>query len=220
MPSFRRSDLQVWKFGGASLADAPAIDRAAGLIAAHSGPLVVVASALAGVTDLLLEGATASAAGDRRAGARAAAAFLLRHRQVARALVPAGPARRALLSTIDAAAREYRDLCGAVSILGHLAPRASDLLAARGERVSAAILAAAISRQDLGGSSYQKRKRSRNHLRGEYVDATRFIVTIDEALIRNRNLEIPTGYSHTGDGRLVISDRLVKAQIDLADDAQ
>ena len=169
MPSFRRSDLQIWKFGGASLADAPAIDRASGLIAAHSGPLVVVASALAGVTDLLLEGAVASAAGDRRAGARAAAAFLQRHRQVARALVPAGPARRALLSTIDAAAREYRDLCGAVSILGHLAPRASDLLVARGERVSAAILAAAISRQDLGGR--------RNHLRGHYVDATRFILT-------------------------------------------
>ena len=49
--------LEVWKFGGASLADAAAIQRAAKLIAAHDGPLVVVASALAGITDLLISGA-------------------------------------------------------------------------------------------------------------------------------------------------------------------
>ena len=38
---------------------------------------------------------------------------------------------------IDAAAREYRELCGAVGVLGHLAPRASDMLVSRGERLSA-----------------------------------------------------------------------------------
>ena len=48
--------LEVWKFGGASLADAAAISKAATLIAAHEGPLVVVCSALGGITDLLLGG--------------------------------------------------------------------------------------------------------------------------------------------------------------------
>lgn len=63
-------------------------------------------------------------------------------------------------------------------------------------------------------------------LTAAYVDGyrlhatTRFIVTIDEALMRDRNLEIPAGHSHTGDGRLVISDRLVKAQIGLANATQ
>ena len=47
--------LEVWKFGGASVADGRAIQRAADQIAAHRGPLVVVVSALAGVTDLLLD---------------------------------------------------------------------------------------------------------------------------------------------------------------------
>ena len=46
--------LEIWKFGGAALADARAIQRAADRIVEHDGPLVVVASALAGVTDLLL----------------------------------------------------------------------------------------------------------------------------------------------------------------------
>ncbi len=145
-PGASAAGLEIWKFGGASLADAPAIQRAAALIAAHSGPVVVVASALGGITDLLLGGAALARAGQTAAAARVAAQFLRRHREVAKALIPEGSARRALLGRIDAAAREYRDLCGAVAALGHVAPRASDMLVSRGERISAAILAAAVSR--------------------------------------------------------------------------
>jgi aspartokinase/homoserine dehydrogenase 1 len=140
----RRADLEIWKFGGASLADAPAIRRAAALIAAHRGPLVVVASALAGVTDQLIEGARLAVADDPKGVARVAAAFLQRHRRIARDLVPAGPRRRQVLAAIDTAAREYRDLCAAVRVLGHLAPRASDMLVSRGERLSATILATVL----------------------------------------------------------------------------
>jgi aspartokinase/homoserine dehydrogenase 1 len=140
-----RAPLAVWKFGGASLADAAAIRRAASLIAAHDGPLVVVCSALAGVTDLLLGGARHALAGDDRQAARAAADLLTRHRRVVQELIPAGRARRALLATVDAAAREYRNLCEAVGVLGHLEPRAGDMLASRGERLSAEILAAVLA---------------------------------------------------------------------------
>ena len=59
----RKQSLEVWKFGGASLADGEALSRAAARIAAHDGPLVVVASALGGVTDLLLTAAGHAAAG-------------------------------------------------------------------------------------------------------------------------------------------------------------
>jgi aspartokinase/homoserine dehydrogenase 1 len=158
----RAAPLEVWKFGGASLADAAAIEKAAALIATHRGPLVVVASALAGVTDLLLDGAHKSAQGGKADAARVAAEFLRRHREVVRTLLPAGRPRRALLATVDGAAREYRDLCAAVGVLGHLAPRASDMLVARGERISAAILTAALARA---------------HRRAAYVEATDIIVT-------------------------------------------
>jgi len=50
-PKPRRPRLEVWKFGGASLADAAAVRHAVSLVRAHRGPLVVVVSALAGVTD-------------------------------------------------------------------------------------------------------------------------------------------------------------------------
>ncbi len=154
--------LEVWKFGGASLADPPAIEKAARLIAAHDGPLVIVASALGGVTDLLLAGAAAATTGKSAEAGRIAAAFLRRHRDVARALIPAGPARRRLMAAIDAAAREYRELCIAIGVLGHIAPRASDLLVSRGERMSASILAATVGRA--------RRK-------VEYADALDFIAT-------------------------------------------
>jgi aspartokinase/homoserine dehydrogenase 1 len=141
----RRARLEVWKFGGASMADAAAIRRAAGLIGRHPGPLVVVVSAMAGVTDALLDGARRAAAGDAAAGARIGAAFLRLHRRVAVGLLRSGPARRKLLAQVDIAAREYRDLTRAVSTLGDLAPRASDMLVSRGERTVSALLAAVLS---------------------------------------------------------------------------
>ena len=123
------------------------MQRAAALIAANPGPLVVVASALAGITDMLLEGAHAAVSGHTADTARAAAAFLRRHREIVKALLPpGGKLRRQLLAEVDAAARQYRELCVAIGVLGHLAPRASDRIVSRGERVSAAILAAALTK--------------------------------------------------------------------------
>lgn len=161
MPTKARA-LEVWKFGGASLADADAIERASTLIADHDGPLVVVASALGGITDLLIDGAERASRGASNEAAARASAFLQRHRQAVKALLPPGRKRRALLSRIDDAAREYRDLCGAVAVLGHLEPRTMDLLVSRGERMSAALLAEALS----------ARRR-----RAVYVDATEFVAT-------------------------------------------
>src|SRR5690348_16742221 len=136
--------LDVWKFGGASLADAAAIQRAVSLIASHNGPLVVVASALAGITDLLLGGAHQAVNGAPNQAAAHASTFLQRHRQAVKTLIPPGKRRRTLLTKVDDAARQYRDLCAAVAVLGHLEPRTLDLLVSRGERMSAALLAEAL----------------------------------------------------------------------------
>jgi len=158
----QKRDLEVWKFGGASLADTTAIEKTMGLIRGHDGPLVVVVSAFAGITDLLLQGAEAASSGRNAEAGRVAAEFLRRHRDVARSLLPEGRARRHLLATIDAAAREYRELCIAIGVVAHLAPRASDLLVSRGERISASILATALSRA---------------RRRATYTDAAEIVVT-------------------------------------------
>ena len=177
---------QVWKLGGAALADAHTVRRVAGLVQRHAGDLVVVVSALKGVTDALLGPTPAAlcgmaaiglhsavarrapdqwlnnlvtfgvaafaagllvrlAAGDVAAASAQAAVFLRRHRALVLELLPPGPDRRRLLSEADRAAREYREICRATAALGHLSPRTSDVLVARGERVAAAILAATLS---------------------------------------------------------------------------
>ena len=156
------TDVEVWKFGGASLADAAAIRRAAALVAGHDRPLVVVASALAGVTDLLLDGARHAARGEGRTASKSAAQFLVRHRQVVKDITPPGPARKTLLAMVDVAAREYRDLCTAIAVLGHLESRTADMLVSRGERTSANLLATAIGAAGRGAS---------------YVDALDIIAT-------------------------------------------
>jgi aspartokinase/homoserine dehydrogenase 1 len=161
-PRKRGSGLEVWKFGGASVLDAAAVRNVVDLVHRHPNPLVVVVSALGGVTDLLLEGARRAAAGDVAAGAEVAAAFLRRHRDLAMALLPQGPTQRRVLSSVDQAAREYREIARAVSALAELSPRASDALIARGEREASALLTAAL------------RAAGR---RAERVDAAELIVT-------------------------------------------
>lgn len=137
--------LEVWKFGGASLADADAIKRAAARIAAHKGPLVIVASALGGITDLLLDAAVNAAAGRLDAAEQSAEAFRGRHRTAARAVLKGSSALRPLLAEIDRSSTEFHELCRAVAVLRHLEARTRDAMVCRGEQLSAALLAAAIT---------------------------------------------------------------------------
>ena len=142
----RATPLHVWKFGGASLADGAAVATAARRIADHKGPLVVVASALAGITDVLLEAADHAVSGRTRPAAAAVTTLRQRHRRVATGVLPAGPARRAALATIDASVTEFEEILAAIAILQHLSPRTRDVIVARGERLAATLLAAAIGR--------------------------------------------------------------------------
>src|SRR2546423_15714565 len=82
---------QIHKFGGASLADAAAIGHAVGIVLAQRPePLVVVVSAMSGVTDALLDGAARAARGDASHVRAAAEALRAQHAAAAQQLVPAG----------------------------------------------------------------------------------------------------------------------------------
>ncbi len=154
--------LQVWKFGGASVADAAAIRRVAGLVVAHRGPLVVVVSALGGITDLLLAGAEKSAAGDAAAGAATAETLRRRHRGLNAVLVRSARERRRLDQLVDVAADEYQDLTRALAALRSVPALVSDRLVSRGERLASALVAAVVA---------ESRRATR------WVDATDFVAT-------------------------------------------
>jgi len=135
----------VNKFGGASLANAPAIAQAVSIVQSQRrGPVVVVVSALAGVTDALLEIAARVARGERGALRAAAIGLRRRHAQVARALFSAGARRNEMQGLVDQAFGELDQLVAATGILREITPRTLDYLVARGERLSAHLFAAAL----------------------------------------------------------------------------
>src|SRR5207248_527736 len=140
-----RHPLEIHKFGGASLANGVAIAHAVSVIRARRpAPLVVVVSAMAGVTDALLDLAGAAVRGDAD-GARATLDRLAaQHRAAVAALVRPGPRANELLQAIAGAFAEVEPLAAGLRVLRELTPRTTDYLVARGEYLSARIVAAAL----------------------------------------------------------------------------
>ncbi len=135
----------VMKFGGTSVGSAEAIQRTAGLVQRFQREwtdVIVVASAMSGVTDLLTRAADASAAGDSRTCSEAARELRRKHYQVIDDLLSAHEEALPLTNEIDRFIERFESLCKAVLILGELTPRAMDAMTSMGERMSVRLLAA------------------------------------------------------------------------------
>jgi aspartate kinase len=142
--------LIVMKFGGTSVADASRILAACEIVRARRDrrPMVVV-SALAGVTDRILEVIAGARRGDRDAVEPALAELERRHRWALAGAVESAAARHDLSLEVDALFEEFRQLVRSVRILGEGTPRAADTLLAFGETLSSKILAAAMRDRGL-----------------------------------------------------------------------
>ncbi|MCL4562280.1 MAG: aspartate kinase [Chloroflexi bacterium] len=155
----------VMKFGGTSVGTEPAMRQVMHILeqAQTTHPrLVVVVSALSGVTDILLESAFAAARGEPLVVKKAAHELLVRHLALADALVTDPALRRSAWWKVRRWIARFDDLCQAISACGSAEPEALDAVASLGERLSARLLSAALS--SVGISSCA-------------VDATRLIVT-------------------------------------------
>src|SRR5438132_5817489 len=82
--------LQVMKFGGTSVGDAACIQRSAQIVANASREysVVVVVSAMSGVTNRLIDAAHHAKRGEREAGKELADALRTQHFEALAALVP------------------------------------------------------------------------------------------------------------------------------------
>jgi aspartate kinase len=137
----------VIKFGGTSVGSAAAIAQAAEIAASLSRrghSLVVVTSAMSGVTDALLGAARAAVAGERQPLREHGEALRTRHRDAAEALLPPGAERRIVVDAIDRRIDELLLLCDAFAVLGEASPRALDAVSSLGERMSVHLLAGAL----------------------------------------------------------------------------
>jgi bifunctional aspartokinase / homoserine dehydrogenase 1 len=160
-------DLLMMKFGGTSVGTVAAMSQAASIVqsaAANWPNVVVVTSALAGVTNLLIHSANRAARGDQATYQQAVHELEERHHAFVDELVSDPAQRRQVHDVIDALVTSFANLCQAIYVLGEASPRALDAVAALGERLSSPILAAAV--ESVG-------------VRAVPVDATRLIVTDD-----------------------------------------
>ena len=154
--------MKVMKFGGSSVADADRIRAVAGLVreSARDGRVVVVLSALKGVTDLLVAAARAAEAGsdDFRT---ALDTLRARHLEAVRGLF--APADQAsVITPLTLMANELEEILHGVELLRECTHRTMDLAMSFGERMSCAIFTALLA--SLGE-------------RAVYVDARELIVT-------------------------------------------
>ena len=136
--------MKVLKFGGSSVATAERLAQVADIVrsARGEGRLVVVVSALGGVTDALL-----AAAGAAQRGAEDVEDRLeeleRRHLETARAVVSSGD-RVELERRIHEVFAELREFLRGVALVGEVSPRSLDRILACGEVLSAPIVAAAL----------------------------------------------------------------------------
>ncbi|HRW48814.1 MAG: aspartate kinase [Caldilinea sp.] len=160
----------VMKFGGTSVGTADAFAQVAEIVkhqaaqqAATGKPgVVVVTSAMSGVTNMLIEAAQKAAGGDESFHQVQEDSLLLKHQVVAGRLIEDGSERAALTRSFEERLTEFGRLCGSIAVLGELTPRGLDVVSGLGERMAAPLLAAVLRASGL---------------RAEAIDATELIVT-------------------------------------------
>ncbi|NLD74496.1 MAG: aspartate kinase [Chloroflexi bacterium] len=137
--------MLVFKFGGTSVGSAERIQAVAEIVeAARARGVVVVLSAMSGVTNALIAGARSAAEGDERQSLAIQADLLARHLGVVEELLAAGAERDALREEIVARLDGYERLCRSIATLGELTLRGNDAVASLGEELSTRILAALL----------------------------------------------------------------------------
>jgi aspartate kinase len=134
----------VMKFGGTSVEDGAAIRKVVDLAARERErrPLIV-ASAMAGVTNGLLAAANAVAAGRLAEGFSALGVLWARHDEAALRLIP-GERLAGVRATLEAHLEGARATLSAILADGRVAPRLSDELVSRGELMSSLLVAEAL----------------------------------------------------------------------------
>jgi aspartate kinase len=135
------------KFGGTSVGDASSMQKVLEIVRAASreGAVVVVVSAMSGVTNKLVDAATQSEAGDRDSVEMIFRELRDRHQAAARALIHSAPVQSRIAREVEEVFQEGERLCQGTALLRELTLRARDSISSLGERLSAPLVAAALT---------------------------------------------------------------------------
>ncbi len=156
----------VMKFGGTSVEDARAMTTVIEIVERerHRKPVVVL-SAIAGATNMLLDAARLSVEGKLDEATRLLNELLERHVLILENLITHRTTIQELILEIRRRFDELKNLCQGIAILGELTNRSLDAIASVGERLSTLIVARGMEERGLPA---------------ELVDARSFMMTDEQ----------------------------------------
>ncbi len=162
----------VHKFGGTSVGDVRRFSEVADIVIEHRhqadspapAGIVVVVSAMSGVTNQLIAGARAAAEGKDAVYREIKAGLLRRHLEVVEGLLSRSPERLDVGGFVEDRLHELERLYRSIAVLGELTARGCDAVASFGEQLSISILSAVLRERGV---------------RAQAVSATELLVTDD-----------------------------------------
>ncbi|MBQ2518721.1 MAG: bifunctional aspartate kinase/homoserine dehydrogenase I, partial [Bacteroidaceae bacterium] len=135
--------MKVLKFGGSSVGMPDSILSVKRIVESQPEPVIVVVSALGGITDQLIR--TSQMAVEGNADYQTSfAEMCTRHEQMIDAVIPAGDAREVLWTEVKALLEELRSIYQGVYLIRDLTPKTSAAIVSYGERISSLIVATLI----------------------------------------------------------------------------
>jgi aspartokinase/homoserine dehydrogenase 1 len=132
--------MKVIKFGGTSVGSANSILSVKRIVEAINEPLIVVVSALGGITDKLINTSKMAAAGDS-SYENEFREIVYRHVEMIKEVIPAGEAQVSLQRRVGELLNELKDIFQGIYLIKDLSPKTSDTIVSYGERLSSIIAA-------------------------------------------------------------------------------
>ena len=135
--------MKVLKFGGTSVGSVESILEVKRIVEAQREPVIVVVSALGGITDQLIKTAQMAVEGDVAYQA-SFAEIRRRHEDMIANVIPEGAERETLLVSVRALLEELRSIYQGVFLIRDLSSKTQSAIVSYGERMSSRIVTALI----------------------------------------------------------------------------
>ena len=135
--------MKVLKFGGTSVGSVESILNVKKIVEGQAEPVIVVVSALGGITDKLIKTSQMALEGDSQYQ-KSFYEIVERHEQMIEAIIPAGRERETLMAVVRALLEELRSIYQGVYLIRDLSPKTAAAIVSYGERISSRIVATLI----------------------------------------------------------------------------
>lgn len=140
--------MKVLKFGGTSVGSVNSILNVKKIVEAIEEPVIVVVSALGGITDKLLATSQMASKGDE-AYEKAYAEIVTRHLDVIEGVIPDKEVRDEVQAKVMSLLDELGNIFKGVYLINDLSSKTSDTIVSYGERLSSVIIAHVIEEAKL-----------------------------------------------------------------------